>query len=114
MVSISYWVMTASELTAMGTYEETVLSVMTTPAAWIEILRGMPSSARAVSISFSIFGEFSYMSLRSFDSIAPASVMPGPRGIRRATASTSPYGIPRARPTSRIAARAASVPKVII
>jgi hypothetical protein len=46
--------------------------------------------------------------------MASASVMPRVSGTSLAIRSTSPYGIPSTRPTSRIAARACSFPKVMI
>ena len=46
-------------LTASGTYDETSLSVITTPAACVEACRGIPSSARAVSINLAMFASLS-------------------------------------------------------
>ena len=45
-----YWVTTLSSFLARGTYSYTGRWVMTTPAAWVEAWRGMPSRARAVSM----------------------------------------------------------------
>ena len=45
-----YWVTTDSSFLASGTYSWTGRRVMTTPAAWVEAWRGMPSMALAVSM----------------------------------------------------------------
>ena len=47
-----YWQTTDSSFFARGTYSYTGFRVMTTPAAWVEAWRGIPSSALAVSMSF--------------------------------------------------------------
>ena len=47
-----YWVATESPLRQRGTYSLTGFAVMTTPAACVEVFRGMPSMALAVSMSF--------------------------------------------------------------
>ncbi len=49
-VVMVYCVTTESPFLASGTYSATGLSVMTTPAAWVEALRGMPSNCFAMSI----------------------------------------------------------------
>ncbi len=49
-VVMVYCVTTASPFFASGTYSATGLSVITTPAACVEALRGIPSSCRAMSI----------------------------------------------------------------
>ena len=54
-----YWQTTASSFFASGTYSYTGFFVMTTPAAWVEALRGIPSSFCAVSISFLTVSSFS-------------------------------------------------------
>ena len=66
---------------------------MTTPAAWVEAWRGIPSNAIAVSMSFFTRSSSRYISascLLSFN--ASCSVMcnaPGPAGTSFATTSTS-------------------------
>ena len=83
----------ASSFRASGTYSYTGRFVMTTPAAWVEACRGIPSSAMAVSMSFFTCGSSRYMSascLLSFS--ASRSVIcsaPGPAGTSFATTSTS-------------------------
>ena len=63
---------------------------MTTPAAWVEACRGMPSRAFAVSMSELSFSSLSYMSRSGFESfIASSMVMPIAKGICFATASQS-------------------------
>ena len=51
-VVMIYWQTTDSSFFARGTYSYTGFRVMTTPAAWVEAWRGIPSSALAVSMSF--------------------------------------------------------------
>ena len=51
-VVMIYWVTGTPSLVARGTYSYTGLLVMTTPAAWVEAFRGIPSRAMAVSMSF--------------------------------------------------------------
>ena len=46
-----YWQTTMSSFFAKGTYSYTGRLVITTPAAWVEAFRGMPSSIWAVSMS---------------------------------------------------------------
>ena len=92
-VVMTYWHTTASSFRASGTYSYTGRLVMTTPAAWVEAWRGMPSSAMAVSMSFFTRGSSRYRSascLLSFS--ASRSVIcsaPGPAGTSLATTSTS-------------------------
>ena len=88
---------------------------MTTPAAWVEAWRGIPSTCRQMVRSFRTSGSASAISRRAGDpSQAFSSVILGVGGMSRATLSVSAYRIPSARPTSRTAALAASVPKVTI
>ena len=92
-VVIVYCVTGLPSFVASGTYSYTGRCVMTTPAAWVEAWRGMPSSARAVSMRFLTFSSLSYMSFRGLESLsASSSVMlsaPGPLGTCLATASVS-------------------------
>ena len=46
-----YWVATESPLRQRGTYSLTGFAVMTTPAAWVDACRGIPSTLRAISMS---------------------------------------------------------------
>ena len=93
-VVIWYWQTTDSSLVARGTYSYTGRSVITTPAAWVEAWRGMPSRAFATSISRCSFSSPSYISFRGLDRRRASSrVMfnaPGPEGICFATWSASP------------------------
>ena len=50
-VTMVYWQTMESSFRARGTYSYTGRLVMTTPAAWVEAWRGIPSKARAVSMS---------------------------------------------------------------
>ncbi len=92
-VVMGYWHTTDSSFFASGTYSYTGFSVITTPAAWVEAWRGMPSRARAVSIRRRRVSSLSYISRSGFESlIASSSVIfsaPGPEGICFATASVS-------------------------
>ena len=63
---------------------------MTTPAAWVEAWRGMPSSARATSMSRWSVSLESYISRSGFDSPSASSiVMFSAVGTALATASVS-------------------------
>ena len=63
---------------------------MTTPAAWVEAWRGMPSSARAVSMRFLTVGFSSYIFLSSgLTASARSIVICSSIGTCFATASTS-------------------------
>ena len=89
-VVIVYWVTMLSSFFASGTYSYTGRSVMTTPAAWVEAWRGMPSRAFAVSMSERSFSSPEYISRSCFESfIASSSVMPMAKGTCFATASQS-------------------------
>ena len=89
-VVIVYCVTMLSSLRARGTYSYTGRSVMTTPAAWVEAWRGMPSSALAVSMRERSFSSLAYISRSGFESfIASSSVMPMAKGTCFATASQS-------------------------
>ena len=50
-VTMVYWQTMDSSFRASGTYSYTGRLVMTTPAAWVEAWRGIPSSACAMSMS---------------------------------------------------------------
>ncbi len=88
---------------------------MTMPAAWIDGWRTWPSIRWAMARSWAIF-EFRSLSSRSSGTFFRPSAMveSGPNGIILATRSTSGRGTSRTRPTSRMAPRAAIVPKVMI
>ena len=88
---------------------------MTTPAACVEAWRGSPS--RAIDRSSTCFtsGSFSYLLLSSgLTSRALAIVMPSSFGMALAISSPSAYDASRALATSRTAALALRVPKVMI
>ena len=85
------------------------------PEAWVEALRGMPSSLMATSSNSLTWRSSVYWARRSSDtSSARTSVMPRSRGTIFAMASTRARGMSRARPTSRTAERAAMVLKVMM
>ena len=88
---------------------------MTTAAAWVPTLRASPSIRPARSTSSRTSGSASQAAI-SCDpgDVAFSNVMPSWSGTIATIASTRGIGIPKARPTSRIAARAASVPNVPI
>ena len=92
-VVMTYWHTTASSFFARGTYSYTGRLVMTTPAAWVEAWRGIPSRALAVSMSFFTCSSVSYCSRRGLDRRRASSrVMwraPGPAGTCLAITSTS-------------------------
>ena len=114
-VTMVYWHTMDSSFRARGTYSYTGRLVMTTPAAWVEAWRGIPSRARAVSMSLWTLGSPWYRSDSCLDSFRASSrVIWGPVGTSLATVSVSAYVMFSTRPTSRIAARAAMVPKVTI
>ena len=62
MVVIVYWVTMVSSFFDSGTYVRTGSAVITTPAAWVEVLRGIPSRDMAVSISSRTISSPSYIS----------------------------------------------------
>ena len=117
MACISYWVISESELVAFWSGMSSVSGsrLMTTPAAWVEALRATPSRCRAKSMIRLTDGSASTCS-RSAGAISSASssLMPSWLGTALAMRSTSPYECPSTRPTSRMAARASIVPKVMI
>ena len=89
--------------------------LMTTPAAWVEAFRATPSRWRAKSVIRLTPGSPWTMPRSSAElSIASSSRMPSWFGTALAIRSTSPYEWPSTRPTSRMAARASIVPKVMI
>ncbi len=96
-----------------GTYSLIGLSVMTTPAAWVEALRGSPSSARH-SMSRRTCGSFSTRLRSSALSSARRRASYAAAGDQLGDLVHLRVGIPNARPTSRMAARPARVPKVMI
>ena len=117
MQRMSSWVMTAPERGSRysGTKSIRGLVPITTPAAWVEACRVSPSRRCAVSNSFAIWPSESTRERSSADcSRASGSVMPRVSGTSLAMRSTSAYGMPMTRPTSRITARACSFPKVMI
>ena len=88
-VVMTYWHTTASSFFARGTYSYTGRLVMTTPAAWVEAWRGIPSRALAVSMSFFTCSSVSYCSRRGLDrDRAEARVMCRELGTCLAMAST--------------------------
>ena len=87
---MGYWQTTDSSFIASGTYSYTGLSVMTTPAAWVEAWRGIPSKAFATSMRRLTFSSPSYISRRGLDKRrASSSVMLSAIGTCLATASVS-------------------------
>ena len=88
---------------------------MTTPAAWVEAWRVIPSSRRATVSSSLTRGSFCSSSLRAgFSSTALARLMSSAAGISLATLFASASGMSSARATSRTAAFAFIVPNVMI
>ena len=59
------WVTGTPSLEASGTYSLAASRVMTTPAAWVEAWRGMPSILMAVSMSSFTCGSASYWAFSS-------------------------------------------------
>ena len=85
-----YWVTVRLSLVASGTYSYTGRLVITTPAAWVEALRGIPSSRRAMSTSLRTRSSPSYRSEKGLDSLrALSSVMSREKGTCLAMLSTS-------------------------
>ena len=109
-------VFTAPCTTHSGTSSVSGRSVITTPAAWVEVLRHMPSmrmDTSRSSASFSLPANISASSLSA--SMALFSVARwAVSGMRLAMRSTSGSGMSSTRPASRTAALAARVPKVTI
>ena len=90
MVVMVYWVTGCPSLVARGTYSYTGRLVMTTPAAWVEALRGMPSIFRAMSTSWRTRSSPLYRSLSPLDSTRALSrVIFGSKGTCLAMLSTS-------------------------
>ena len=89
---------------------------MTTAEACTEAWRVHPSRVRAISHSSRTDAWLRTISASGSDFWwASSSVMfSGKFGTSFAIRSTSPYGMPRTRPTSRIAAFAPSVPNVMM
>ena len=98
-----------------GTYSIKGLSEMTTPEAWVDACRAIPSRDREIWSSFFSFSSPLSMRFNSgSSSMAFSSRTFGPSGTILAILSTSLYGIFSTRPTSRITALAFIVPKVMI
>ena len=100
-----------------GTYSSSGPGAMTTPAACTELCRFNPSIRMTSSSRPRIRASERYRSAISFTfSIASAAVIenPGSEGISFAIRSVSCGVNPCTRPTSRTAARASMVPKVMI
>ena len=118
VVIIRSWLMPASMSAASsscrGTSSISGFGAITTPAAWVPLLRGRPSTLLAMSIMRFTSGSLSYMARRSLVCSALSRVIPSSRGTALATRSVFGRLMPRARPTSRTAARACNVPKVMI
>ncbi len=98
-----------------GKYSTMGSGEITTPAAWVEVWRGSPSSTRAIDSSSSIRGSRFAASLsRGSCSRASFKVILSWSGTSFAIRSTSPYGMARALPTSLNTPRAFMEPKVTI
>ncbi len=101
-----------------GTSSISGRSPITTPAAWVLAWRYRPSSCSAISSSraHALVGRRASRCSRGSPSIACCSVtgLAGLLGISSATLLTCPNGSPSTRPTSRTAARACSLPNVMI
>ena len=90
MVTMVYCVTGWPSLVASGTYSYTGRLVITTPAAWVEALRGIPSIFRAMSTSRFTRSSPLYRSLNPVDSTsALSSVIFGSKGTCLAMLSTS-------------------------
>ncbi|OIQ64658.1 hypothetical protein GALL_537900 [mine drainage metagenome] len=115
--SLSYWLTTLSlpGWQYMGEKSVILPGEISTPPACMPILRVRPSSRNASSSSSLTSSSFSRRSLNcgSFSS-ASARDMPSSLGISLAMPSTKLNGRSSTRPTSRITALAAMVPKVAI
>ena len=89
-VVMTYWHTTVPSLEDRGTYSYTGRFVITTPAAWVEAFRGIPSNDLAVSMSRRTRVSPSYRSLSCLERRrASSSVMWGPKGTSLAITSTS-------------------------
>ena len=90
MVVMVYWVTTVSSFLDSGTKFTTGSLVMTTPAAWVEVFRGIPSRAFAVSMRVLTRSSPSYISLSCGDCRRASSrVICGVVGTSFATTSVS-------------------------
>ena len=114
--SLSNWLTTESADSAQYTGQKSVISpeAISTPPACMPTLRVIPS--RPSASSSSIRTSSSCASSFSCGSISRAffKVMPNSNGTSFANLSTKLYGKSNTRPTSRITAFAAIVPKVTI
>ena len=91
MVVIVNWVTICPSLLCNGTYSTTGLSVITTPAAWVEAFLGIPSTCEARSISSLVFSSPSYNFFNSGDIFrALAIVILSSLGTSFAVLSTCP------------------------
>ena len=115
ILSLSYCVTKPSSLAfCTGTWSSRGSAEITTPAAWVDEFRAMPSSFLPKSNNSLTFGSASYKAFNSLPCKALSKVIPSSLGIIFAMRFTSASGKSSTRPTSRITARAASVPNVII
>ena len=94
------------------------MPAMTTAAAWIELLRTMPSRPLATSTICLAIGSLSYSTRSGSPSLRQSSKL-GERpmigsGISLARRSPWPYSWPSTRAASRVAARGNILPKVMI
>ena len=115
MLSLSYCVTNPSSLAfCTGTWSSRGSAEITTPAACVDELRAIPSSFLPKSNNSLTLASASYRAFSSLPCSALSKVIPSSLGIILAMRFTSAKGKSSTRPTSRITARAASVPKVII
>ena len=126
--TISYWVMMASSPSAAapeplvgavhtGTYSASGPGAITTPAAWTDMCREMPS-IRELSSTSRWYAGSACTSSRSSSTFCRGSgivrLYAGPEGMSLVSRSASPGGMRSTRATSFTAARAFIVPKVTI
>ncbi len=125
---ISNWVMMESSPSAFcpeplvgavqtGMYSLSGPGAITTPAAWTEACREIPSIRLASMMQRSYCGLVFTSSRNSGTLLIASSIVSakaGPDGISLVSLSASPGGMRRRRATSFTAARAFSVPKVMI
>ena len=101
-----------------GTSSISGRSPITTPAACVLAWRYSPSICSAISSSrataFVLVAHHAAAAARRRSPAAGSPAAPGLFGISSATLLTWPNGRPSTRPTSRTAARACSLPKVMI
>ena len=118
VVIMRSWLMpvsiSAASSSCSGTRSISGFGAITTPAAWVPLLRGNPSTLLAISMIRFTSGSLSYIARSSLDCNALSSVIPSSRGTALATRSVFGRLMPSARPTSRTAALACRVPKVMI